>query len=133
MMWLVLLLAVVLIGVTVAAVLGRIDGSLADPTAPLSYLPLPSDRLTPDDLDALRIDTALRGYRMDQVDEVIDRLVREIDVLQGHVESLSQCAAQEPTESPEVPEDTKVTKVTEAIEAPEPSGALPDPLAVDEG
>ncbi|PID96831.1 MAG: DivIVA domain-containing protein [Actinomycetales bacterium] len=130
MMWLVLLLAVVLIGVTAAAMLGRIDGSLADPTAPLSYLPLPSDRLTSDDLDALRIDTALRGYRMDQVDEVIDRLVREIDVLHGQVEWLSHRAAPGPTESPEVPEDPKVTK---ASETPEPRAALSDPRAVDEG
>jgi len=78
-----IVVAVTLVALTVAAVLGRIDGSLAPPTSSLAYVPLPDDRLTPDDLEALRLDTALRGYRMEQVDEVIARLGAEIDELRG--------------------------------------------------
>lgn len=78
MIWLVLLVAVVLVVITVAAVLGRVDGSLADATTTMSHVPLPEDRLTSADLDGLRFDTAIRGYRMSEVDEVIDRLRREI-------------------------------------------------------
>ena len=37
-MWLALVVAVVLVGLTVAAVLGRIDGSLVEPTTSLSYV-----------------------------------------------------------------------------------------------
>jgi len=77
-MWLALVVAVVLVGLTVAAVFGRVDGSLTEPTTSLSYVPLPDDPLTPDDITAVRLDTGLRGYRMEQVDEVIDRLSAEI-------------------------------------------------------
>lgn len=87
MTWLVLVLAVVLVGLTVAAVLGRIDGSLAEPTTSLSYLPLPEGSLTHADLEAIRLDTGLRGYRMDQVDEVMARLTAEIGALRATVPS----------------------------------------------
>jgi DivIVA domain-containing protein len=76
--WLALFVAVVVAVVTAAAVLGRVDGSLADTTTTMSHVPLPEDQLTPADIDELRFDTAMRGYRMSQVDGVIDRLRREI-------------------------------------------------------
>jgi DivIVA domain-containing protein len=76
--WLALFVAVVVAVVTAAAVLGRVDGSLADSTTTMSHVPLPDDQLTPADIDELRFDTAMRGYRMSQVDAVIDRLRREI-------------------------------------------------------
>ena len=81
MIWLALFVAVVVAVVTAAAVLGRVDGSLADATTTMSHVPLPEDQLTTGDLDELRFDTAMRGYRMSQVDGVIDRLRREIDDL----------------------------------------------------
>ncbi len=86
MMALALTVAVVLVGLTVAAVLGRVDGALVEPTSSLSYVPLPDDRLTPGDLESLRLDTGLRGYRMDQVDEVIGRLADEIASLRERLE-----------------------------------------------
>ncbi|MEI2825963.1 MAG: DivIVA domain-containing protein [Dermatophilaceae bacterium] len=89
MMWVALLVAVVLIGLTMAAVMGRVDGSLVEPTSSSSYVPLPVDPLTEDDLAAIRFDTALRGYRMDQVDDVLDRLVAEI----GRLRSLDPARA----------------------------------------
>ena len=76
--WLALFVAVVVAVVTAAAVLGRVDGSLADATTTMSHIPLPDDQLTEADIDELRFDTAMRGYRMSQVDAVIDRLRREI-------------------------------------------------------
>ncbi len=78
MIWLALLVAVLVAVATAAAVLGRVDGSLADATTTMSHVPLPDDPLTPGDLDGLRFDTAMRGYRMTQVDAVVDRLRREI-------------------------------------------------------
>lgn len=89
MMWIPLMLAVVLVGLTVAAVLGRVDGTLREPTSSLSYVPLPGDRITPDDINALRIDTAMRGYRMEQVDEVIERLAGEIEALTAQLQLLA--------------------------------------------
>ena len=78
MIWIVLLVAVVLVVLTTAAVLGRVDGSLGDATTSLSHDPLPDTPLTPADFEELRFDTAMRGYRMSEVDDVIDRLRREI-------------------------------------------------------
>lgn len=88
MTWVVIVLAVVVAVLTVAAVLGRVDGSLADATTTMSHVPLPEDRLTTDDLDGLRFDTAVRGYRMSQVDAVVDRLRHEIAVLGDDVDRL---------------------------------------------
>ncbi len=81
MIALALVLIVVLVAVAVALLLGRVDGSLGEPTTTASYVPLPQDRLTPGDLESLRLDTAFRGYRMDQVDEVVGRLTDEIELL----------------------------------------------------
>ena len=81
MIWFVLLVAVVLVVLTTAAVLGRVDGSLGDATTSLSHEPLPDAPLTPGDLEQLHFDTSMRGYRMNQVDDVIDRLRREISDL----------------------------------------------------
>jgi DivIVA domain-containing protein len=88
--WLALFVAVVVAVVTAAAVLGRVDGSLADATTSMSHVPLPEDQLTPDDIDELRFDTALRGYRMSQVDAVIDRLRREIGDLDDELVRVQQ-------------------------------------------
>ena len=107
MIWLALLVAVLVAVATAAAVLGRVDGSLADATTTMSHVPLPADPLTPGDLDGLRFDTALRGYRMSQVDVVVDRLRREIADLQTELERATGTrtdAYHRPVEPAELPE-----------------------------
>lgn len=110
MVWLVVVVAIVLVVLTVAAVLGRVDGALADPTSTMSHVPLPQDRLTPGDLDGVRFDTAMRGYRMSQVDATLDRLRREIAELEqqgvgpvGAAVVTGQDAVPAPPEPPEPP------------------------------
>ncbi|MDQ2782504.1 MAG: DivIVA domain-containing protein [Actinomycetota bacterium] len=99
--WLALLVAVVLVVLTVAAVLGRVDGSLADATSTMSHVPLPDDPLTVADIEGLRFDTAFRGYRMSEVDVVIDRLRREISDLSASPDRVRQMVA------PPLPEPTQ--------------------------
>ncbi len=105
--WFVLLVAVVLVVLTTAAVLGRVDGSLGDATTSLSHEPLPDGPLTPGNLEQLHFDTSMRGYRMNQVDDVIDRLRREISDLD---EALSRArphrvpASAHPSEAGAAPE-----------------------------
>ncbi len=75
----VFLLAVVilLIGAVVAVVLGRtgtMSVEMAEPARPLAPLQLPDGPLGPDDLALVRLDRSIRGYRMDQVDDLLDRL-----------------------------------------------------------
>lgn len=97
--WLILVVVVVLVVLTTAAVLGRVDGSLDAATTSLSHEPLPQTPLTSGDFAELHFDTALRGYRMNQVDGVLDRLRREVADLGDEVARLRR--ATEPADEPE--------------------------------
>ena len=48
------------------------------PSSSLPFRGLAGGDLRPADLEQLRFDAALRGYRMDQVDGVLDRLAEEL-------------------------------------------------------
>ncbi len=78
MKWFILFVGIVVLCGVVALLLGRLGGGLGAATSTLSHEPLPDDTITDDDLDELRFDVALRGYRMGQVDGVLARLRREL-------------------------------------------------------
>ncbi len=82
------LLAIGVLGLVVAVALGRIGGGLEAPTSSLPPTHLPDGGLTPADLDVVRFAPALRGYRMDQVDEIIDRVAGELDRRDAEIERL---------------------------------------------
>jgi len=73
------------IGFGVAAfTLGR-AGGLAPHRPDGVPFDLPPDRpLSAEDVRGLRFDTALRGYRMSQVDEVLARIAHDLDQLADH-------------------------------------------------
>lgn len=75
----VIALVVVVAGLAAALFLGRIGGRLEPPTHTSAFEPLPEHDLIGADIDALRFDQTLRGYRMGQVDQVLDRLKHEIE------------------------------------------------------
>jgi DivIVA domain-containing protein len=84
----VVVVALVLFAV-VALATGR-GGSMAD--FPRDEVPrnLPDDRpVFRADIDRLRFDLGLRGYRMDQVDEVLDRLANEIEARDARIAELT--------------------------------------------
>jgi proteasome assembly chaperone (PAC2) family protein len=85
--WFLLLIVILLIGLTAFAVMGKIGGFMADPTSTQSFVGLPSGPLSSQDLAELHIDQALRGYRMDQVDEVIDALGTRLRELESEIAS----------------------------------------------
>lgn len=77
--------AVLVVAATVALALGRVA---VDPVpAPVTTTPAleldPHPRAA--DIDDIRFDTALRGYRMDQVDEALDVLYARIAELEHQV------------------------------------------------
>ncbi len=78
MMWFFALLVVAVMGVTAVVASGRF-GAMAE-----VYDDRPDARvqaegpLTAADLEGVRFTTALRGYRMSEVDAVLDRLVAEL-------------------------------------------------------
>lgn len=78
MKWFILLVGVVVLCFVVALLLGLVGGGMGRPTSSLSHEPLPDDELTDDDFDELVFDVGTRGYRMSQVDGVVDRLRRAL-------------------------------------------------------
>jgi DivIVA domain-containing protein len=72
------LLTLAVLGVIVAVATGRITGGLEEPSTSLPARGLPEGEVTPAALAALRFSPALRGYRMEEVDDVLDRLIAEL-------------------------------------------------------
>jgi DivIVA domain-containing protein len=76
-------IAVLLVGAVAALVTGRLGyDPMADATSTQGE-PALSDGFSSDEISAVRFDTALRGYRMDQVDAVLDRLQARISELES--------------------------------------------------
>ena len=95
MVWIFFILVALLLVVFFAAVLtGRLTPDpIADPVRSTPHHGLPNGPLRAADVDGVRFDTALRGYRMDQVDDVIDRLqqrVAELESVEGAVPSTAE-------------------------------------------
>ncbi|MGL5857156.1 MAG: DivIVA domain-containing protein [Angustibacter sp.] len=72
---LVVLAVIAGVGVVAAGVI-RVGLDDAPPSTPSS--PLPSTDLLPRDIDEVRFSLAFRGYRMDEVDEVLTRFATEL-------------------------------------------------------
>ncbi|RKS72458.1 DivIVA domain-containing protein [Motilibacter peucedani] len=83
--FLVLLLVIVVAVALVAA--GR-GGSMAEVEPDSPPVGLPEGGLTGDDLLGVRFPSALRGYRMRDVDEVLDRLGAELDARDARIREL---------------------------------------------
>ncbi|WP_216853111.1 DivIVA domain-containing protein [Phytoactinopolyspora halotolerans] len=73
----------------VAVTLGRGDLMEAEPPA-VAGPELSPDALHAEDLDELRFSVAVRGYRMDQVEVVLDRLATELAQRDRHIAELRE-------------------------------------------
>jgi len=102
MLWLYLLALALLAGV-VAALLGRWEGaavpggdSLAADESEVDGLlrRRASTDITADDLDQVGLDSAVRGYRMDQVDRLLDTLRAQLARHEAASETLQQVPAE---------------------------------------
>ncbi|WP_313022518.1 DivIVA domain-containing protein [Mobilicoccus sp.] len=81
--------AVVVIGLAAALAFGaasRMSVRASEPVSSAGGVPLPPGRIGVDDLARVRFDTAFRGYRMDQVDAVLDRMQARLAELEGDTE-----------------------------------------------
>lgn len=88
MFWFMLIALVAVVAAVALAVLGD-GGVLSDAEPDGLYDPLPDDRpLGRADIDALRLPTALRGYRMSEVDDVLDRLSAELTERDARIAAL---------------------------------------------
>lgn len=78
MQWVLWMIAVAILGLAAVAASGRLGalpGTVTDTPRPH----VPTGVLTGDDLRGLRFAVVPRGYSMDQVDELLDRLARQLD------------------------------------------------------
>lgn len=104
--WFLLISLVVVIAAITLAVVGSIDGDgrkgvarggLTDAHPDRLHEPLPLSReVTRADVDALRLPTAARGYRMQEVDEVLDRLGVELAERDARIAELESALAGAP-------------------------------------
>jgi DivIVA domain-containing protein len=78
MQWVLWMIAVAVLGLAAVAAAGRL-GSMPDTVSDTPRPHVPTGELTGDDLRGLRFAVVPRGYSMDQVDELLDRLARQLD------------------------------------------------------
>lgn len=78
MKWFILFVGIVVLCGVAALLMGYLGGGMGRATTTLSHQPLPDEGLTDAEIEQLRFDVALRGYRMSEVDAVIGRLRREL-------------------------------------------------------
>ena len=93
-----LLIVVLMIGLTAAAVMGWIGGFMAEPSSSQAFPGLPSGTLSSDGIGSLRFDQALRGYRMDQVDEVVDAMSARLRELELELQAEAGAASTQASE-----------------------------------
>jgi DivIVA domain-containing protein len=84
------LLGIAVLGGVAVVASGRGQGLVdADPDRP--DVTLPQDRpVVREDVDRLRFSVGLRGYRMDEVDDVLDRLALDLSLRDGQIGELRE-------------------------------------------
>jgi DivIVA domain-containing protein len=97
---LLLVILAVIAGIAVVAA-GRGEGLVPSDPERSPRGALPAGEVGRADVDALRFTLSLRGYRMDEVDDVIDRLVDELDRRDARIAELEQPTAASDDPSPD--------------------------------
>jgi DivIVA domain-containing protein len=73
-----------------AVAAGKVRGGLPEPTSTLPDVDLPADGIGTKDVDAIRFSVGFRGYRMDEVDAVLDRLGLELGAREEEIRELRE-------------------------------------------
>ena len=85
-----LLAAILVIAVGAMLAVGRL-GELPDVEPDRAPLALPDDRpMGRQDVDGVRFAVGMRGYRMDEVDDVLDRLAAEVSQRDARITDLEE-------------------------------------------
>lgn len=118
------LIAAIVVAIALIAA-GRGD-AMAQAWSDRRYLSLPEDRsLTAEDLNSLRLALAFRGYRMEEVDDLLDRLGAEIAARDAYIQRLqADLARRRETDRPD--HRARPVAVGEATEAQGATGEEPD-------
>ena len=102
MEWFIAALAVVALGVAAVVAAGGGGSMASEPVRDTYAMAVSEDPLGGDDVRVLRFGVALRGYAMDQVDAVLDRVATELAAKDARIAELTaQLAAPAPDGPPE--------------------------------
>jgi DivIVA domain-containing protein len=82
------LVLLAVLGVVAAVVTGAIRADMDEPTSSLPPAGVPDGDLVAEDLQAVRFSLGFRGYRMDEVDQVLDRAAVELARRDAEIERL---------------------------------------------
>lgn len=120
MYWLQLVVIVALLAAVGWLAIGG-GGHMSEPEPDRPDLALPGDGLLArEDVDRVRFSVGARGYRMDEVDDVLDRLAQEIELREQRIAELEGRA---PKQSASPDEDAAAESELEDVELGE--GAEP--------
>jgi DivIVA domain-containing protein len=126
----VLAIIAVLAVLFVAGVVATREGPiLADARPDVADLDLPADGLQPEDVREVRFGLAVRGYRMSEVDQVLDRLSDALAERDAQIVALQRkqpVAAPEPTPQPKPAPEPQPEPAPGPTPQPEPEPG-PDP------
>ena len=117
MKWFILFVGIVVLCFVVALILGLAGGGLGRNTTSLSHEPLPDEPIRDTDFDDLVFDVGARGYRMSQVDGVVDRLRRE---LREKDEEIAVLRGDAPADSAPEPAESVPRRARRARRGPSP-------------
>ena len=98
MEWFIAVVAIVALGIAAVAAAGGVGEMSREPVYDTYRQDLPDRPLTARDLENVRFGVTLRGYAMAQVDDLIERLGREIGERDARIAELS--GLYEPEEQP---------------------------------
>ncbi|AUH40791.1 DivIVA domain-containing protein [Streptomyces sp. CMB-StM0423] len=94
MFWFMLIAMVAVVAAVTVVLAGNGEEELTEPLPDRLHDPLPPDRpLGRADIDALRLPVALRGYRMDDVDDALDRVAAELAERDARIAELEAALA----------------------------------------
>ncbi|MEO3847422.1 DivIVA domain-containing protein [Streptomyces sp. B8F3] len=94
MFWFMLIAMVAVVAAVTVVLAGNGEEELTEPQPDRIHAPLPPDRpLGRADIDALRLPVALRGYRMDDVDDALDRVAAELAERDARIAELEAALA----------------------------------------
>lgn len=125
MLTLLAVLGVLVVLFIAAVVATRHDEVLIDVLPDAADLDLPAGPVQAEDLATLRFSLAPRGYRMDQVDEVLDRLAAE---LADRDRRLAEMAAAPGPERPAPPVAQRRSSPLSSFALPDIEAFEPDPM-----
>jgi DivIVA domain-containing protein len=128
-----ILVVLAVVAAVAAVAAGVLRGSSSDlvglpePTTTVPALQLPSGRFTAADLDRLHFSTGLRGYRMDEVDEVLDRLSGELREREAELDELRARLHDDLPATADVTEDPTEDPTEDAVAQDAVSGDVGEP------